>query len=116
MEQIVRWQIATRNFVSFLKHRLQRGYSYVGVLGIGLVVAESLQNILVNAGWPIPIYVLYPLGISFLMLVGVIDSHFGFFTKEMQISTSQNHYLISHLDRISSEVRKLREEINERKS
>lgn len=95
-----------RNWISQTKHLLHRGYSYVGILGIGLVVAESAQNILLNAGIPIPIYILYPAGVFALLTIGIIDKRFGFHRKELEIITGQNAFLLERLDAILNEVRK----------
>ena len=107
--------IQFRNKLSASKHLINRGYSYVGVLGIGIVIAHSVQEILRNASINMPIYILYPAGIIILIVIGWFDTRYGFHTKELEYATSENKYLIDKIDAIQASIKEERKRKRKRK-
>ena len=72
------------------KFILNRGYSYIGTLGIGFVVASELQR---HAPFnKLPIYVLFPIGVMLIWFIGVIDVKFNFFSEEAKYSSKKNPF------------------------
>jgi hypothetical protein len=68
--------------LSLARWRIAIGYSVIGVPGMGLVIAKTIQDILNGINLHIPIYILFPAGVVTLFVAGYIWDVFGFYQIE----------------------------------
>ena len=68
-----------------------RGYSHIGALGIGYLVASKLQEQIYHY-WElgVPLTVLFPLGVLGVWFVGWCDCHFGMWEAEARMCWEAN--------------------------
>lgn len=79
-----------QKLIAVNKFIFNRGYSYVGMLGIGFLVASELQR---HPPFDsISLYFLFPLGIWTIWLVGVVDMKFKFYAEEARYGTVKNPF------------------------
>lgn len=69
---------------------VERGYGYIGIPGMGLVIASALQKHLFA---DISLWLLYPLGMTVVWLMGMVDVHSRLFETETEIKTFHNPLL-----------------------
>ena len=72
------------------KIRFHRGYSYIGALGIGLLVASEIQERLQNVGMNYPIMLLFPIGVFLVWFIGYIDFKVGLYENELEYAWKKN--------------------------
>lgn len=77
--------------------RIQLGYSTIGVFGIGIVIAKSLQDLLHNAGFDVPFIPLYCLGVVALWVGGYIWDKMGYYSLETEYASERNTYFEKHM-------------------
>jgi len=83
MIQKIREIIARNKFI------FNRGYTYIGMLGVGFLVASELQS---RLPYSIPLYILFPVGVFGIWLVGIIDLKGGLFGAEADFGTKNNPF------------------------
>ena len=76
-----------RKFISYNKMVIERGYSYCGIPGMGLVIASVLQKHLLSA---ISLWILYPLGMFIVWSIGLVDVRSKLYETETEIKTYHN--------------------------
>jgi hypothetical protein len=79
-----------QKLVAMNKFIFNRGYSYIGTLGIGFVVASQLQTH--SPFDKIPIYILFPLGTLGIWILGIMDVKFKFLEEEQKYATKKNPF------------------------
>ena len=79
------------------KTKLERGYSYVGIPGMGIVIASTLQEHLFPH---IPLWFLYPIGMCIVWTVGYIDIRLGFLEAESEHKGLHNPLTTEMLHRL----------------
>ena len=79
-----------KKFVAVQKYRFSQGYSWIGSLGVGFLVADALQR-----HYPFqktPLYVLFPVGVLLVWLIGFVAMR-GWYQEEMSYASLQNPVL-----------------------
>jgi hypothetical protein len=77
-----------QKILSVNKFMFERGYSYVGMLGMAFLIASSMQQ-----HWPfqsIPLYVLVVGGVVGTWAIGYFDMKYGFYREYSHYSTYEN--------------------------
>jgi Sec-independent protein secretion pathway component TatC len=72
--------------------RINNGYSVLGIFGIGIVIVESVQKLLLSMSIAIPMYYLYPIGVICLWITGFIYDKCGLFSAEQEYISERNTY------------------------
>jgi len=91
-----------KRFLAINKWRINFGYTWIGTIGIGLVVCKTIQDIS-KQYIILPIWILFPLCVFTLWLVGYIVDKNKMYSEEMKYSTERNDFF-----------REMREEINKK--
>lgn len=86
-----------RKFISVNRWRMQLGYNTIGILGIGLVVAKTMQEILINIEVQISIIYLFVFGVVTLWGVGYLWDRLGFYSDEVDYVSERNPYFEQHI-------------------
>lgn len=82
-----------RKILAVNKARFTRGYSWVGMLGMGLVISKTVQDI-IKFYFPLPIWIIFPAGVFLLWLIGYFDHKKGFLAEELNHNIENNTLLI----------------------
>jgi hypothetical protein len=77
---IVKWQVGL-------------GYGVLGMFGMGLVIAKTVQDILLSINIGIPMVYLYPAGVLTLWFVGFIYDRGGLYSIESSYGLERNEYM-----------------------
>lgn len=86
-----------KNFLVVNRWRITLGYSYVGMLGIGLVVAKTIQDILITNNISVSLLILVPFGVFILWLIGYLADILGYYSTEVDYISKRNPYFEKHL-------------------
>jgi hypothetical protein len=85
---IVKWQIGL-------------GYGVLGMFGMGLVIAKTVQDIFLSINIGIPMVMLYPAGVLTLWLVGFIYDRGGWYSIESSYGFERNEYMERRFPKVS---------------
>lgn len=86
----VMFQMNFQKLIAINKFIFNRGYSYIGTLGIGFLVASELQR---HAPFnEFSLYLLFPIGVLSIWVVGVVDMKFKFYAEEAKYQTIKNPF------------------------
>ena len=86
-------------WLAIQRWRINSGYGVVGMFGIGLVIAESVQNLLKSVNIGVPMYYLYPAGVLILWIAGYIYDRSGLFSAEQEFTSERNTYFEKYMRR-----------------
>jgi len=64
------------NLIAIHKVFINRGWGIIGVFGMGLVVANTVQTVLNDHGVHISLFIIYPAGIIGIWILGIIEYAF----------------------------------------
>lgn len=81
---------------AIFKWRIQLGYAAIGIFGMGLVIAKTVQDV-IKPFIEIPMYILFPLGVIGLWVAGFLYDKMGLYSNEMEYSSSRNTYYEKYL-------------------
>lgn len=93
------WPLKQRliHLFAIAKWHICLGYGVVGVLGMGLVIAKTVKDVLDAAGIVTHMRYLYPLGIFGLWLAGFLYDKLGFYSRESSYGCERNAYYEKHV-------------------
>ena len=86
-----------KKFLAIFKWRIVLGNQYIGVLGMGLVIVKTLQDVLKSAQINIPIYVLFPLAIITLWYTGFLADKHNIYWQELNYASEKNPFFQKYL-------------------
>ena len=82
-----------------------RGYSYINVFGIGFLVCQGLQQYEFFAR--IPIYILFPICVMGVWMIGYLDTRFKMLNAERQFEFLN----IPQIEEIKQKLEEIEEKI-----
>ena len=86
-----------KRFISVNRWRTAIGYNTIGIFGIGIVVAKTMQDLLIKININIPFFLLFILGVAALWITGYLYVKIGMYSVETEYMTEQNTYFEKHL-------------------
>lgn len=82
--------MSLRNAIIRQKIFFQRGHSYFGVFGVGYLVASQLSDHLSRMGISVSVFVVFPIAVFIVWLIGRIEFAVGLFQEELRFGWESN--------------------------
>lgn len=82
-----------KNKLAIIKWHISLGYGTLGIFGIGLVIAKTMQDILYSINIGVPMIYLYPAGVLILWATGYIYDRSGMYSAEGTYGCERNEFM-----------------------
>lgn len=97
--------VSLKKFLAVNRWRVQLGYATIGVFGMGMVIAKTIQDI-IKPYYYMPMWMLFPLGCVALWLGGFLYDKLGFYSNEMDYASKRNPFYTENFKKIHESMEK----------
>ena len=81
-----------KRLIAKTKWRTATGYNWISFLGISLVIVQAVQKYI-----EVPIYIIYPVTMVGLYILGTILDKYGLVSKELEYASERNTYFQKYM-------------------